>query len=341
MPQESRIIEMTHAFETSLSKNQTSEIPKRRSALFLFMDGVGLGANDPAINPFAATEMPNLQNLLGGERLLLEAIPKDKSQLVTQRATLVALDACMGVPGSPQSATGQAALLTGQNVPAQLGYHYGPKPNQAVASFLRNGSLFRILKNNLYLVALLNAYPPRYFHAIESGRRLYSAIPLAVTSAGIPLRTQSDLVNGQALSADFTAEGWRTQLGFPDIPQLEPEQAGTSLARLAQELDFAMFEYWLSDYAGHGQNMNQACQLLETFDRVLGGLLAAWDDRHGLILITSDHGNLEDLSTRHHTRNYVPALIVGDSKDRQIFIDKLHNLAGISPAIQRYLQADI
>ena len=331
---------MTPVNEASLNRNHTSNFPKRRSVLFLFMDGVGLGANDLAINPFAAVDMPNLQKLLGGKRLLLESLSTTRTPLVTERATLVALDACLGVAGSPQSATGQAVLLTGQNVPAQLGYHYGPKPNQDVAPFLRNGSLFRILKNNHYQVALLNAYPPRYFQAIESGRRLYSAIPLAVTSAGVPLRTQADLVRGQALSADFTAEGWRSQLGFPDIPQLEPDQAGATLAKLAQELDFAMFEYWLSDYAGHGQNLDQACQLLETFDRVLGGLLAAWDDRQGLILITSDHGNLEDLSTRHHTHNYVPALIVGDLKDRQIFAEKLHDLTGISPAIQRYLQAD-
>lgn len=172
----------------------------------------------------------------------------------------------------------------------------------------------------------------------RSGRRLYSAIPLAVTSAGIPLHTQADLAQGKALSADFTAEGWRTQLGFAEIPLLGPSQAGIILARLAQELDFAMFEYWLSDYAGHGQNMEQACMLLETFDQVLGGLLNTWDDAHGLILITSDHGNLEDLSTRHHTRNPVPALIIGNPEDRQLFTENLHDLTGISPAILRYLK---
>jgi 2,3-bisphosphoglycerate-independent phosphoglycerate mutase len=318
-------------------KIQKKACPENYSVLFLFMDGVGLGANDPAVNPFAAVEMPTLQTLLGGRRLLLESLPNDGSSIETERATLVSLDACLGVPGSPQSATGQATLLTGQNVPAQLGYHYGPKPNPEVAQFLRNGNLFRFLKQKSCQAALLNAYPPRYFHAIESGRRLYSAIPLAVTSAGIPLRTQVDLAQGKALSADFTAEGWRTQLGFAETPQLEPHQAGITLARLAQELDFAMFEYWLSDYAGHGQNMVQACQLLETFDRVLAGLLSAWEDDRGLILITSDHGNLEDLSTRHHTRNPVPALVIGNLEHRRMFTAGLHDLSGVSPAIQRYL----
>ena len=311
-----------------------------RHILFLFLDGVGLGANDPEINPFAWVEMPTLQSLLGGKRLLLEAMPSGSNPLESKRATLLTLDACLGVPGSPQSATGQATLLTGQNIPAQLGYHYGPKPNPAVAAYLRNGNLFSHLCQNRYRTGLLNAYPPRYFHAIESGRRLYSAIPLAVTSAGISLRTQADLHAGQALSADFTAEGWRTQLGFEDTPLLTPFEAGQRLGKLALDLDFAMFEYWLSDYAGHGQNMAQACRLLEIFDRVLEGLLSAWQDEDGLIVITSDHGNLEDLSTRHHTRNPVPALVIGAPEDRRSFTANLNDLTKISPAIQNYLKAN-
>jgi 2,3-bisphosphoglycerate-independent phosphoglycerate mutase len=92
---------------------------------FFFLDGVGLGADDPATNPLSATEMPNLQALLSGQKLVAASAPNESSQ-----ATLLALDACLGVPGLPQSATGQASLLTGINVPAKIGYHYGPKPNQ-------------------------------------------------------------------------------------------------------------------------------------------------------------------------------------------------------------------
>lgn len=296
--------------------------------LFLFLDGVGLGPDNPSVNPFARALMPNLQNLLGGKRLLLSALQMpelmdaDQSSqimhglsraplLVTGRATLLALDACLGVAGLPQSASGQAALLTGHNVPLTLGYHYGPKPNPAVAEFLRNGNLFNSLERSGRKTALLNAYPPRYFYAIRSGRRLYSAIPLAVTSAGVALKTSQDLLSGRAIAADFTAQGWRTQLGLKDTPVLTTREAGERLANLARGYDFSLFEYWLSDYAGHGQDMQAACSLLETFDQVLGGLLDAWDDRSGLILFTSDHGNLEDLSTRKHTTNPVPALLIG------------------------------
>jgi 2,3-bisphosphoglycerate-independent phosphoglycerate mutase len=302
--------------------------------LFIFLDGVGLGVNDSSTNPFARAQMPVLQRLLGGEKLLAGVAPRHGD-----RATLLALDASMGVDGVPQSATGQATLLTGVNVPAEVGYHYGPKPNAPVAEFLRNGNLFNTLKKSGRQAALLNAYPPAYFKAIESGRRLYSAIPLAVNSAGIPLKNAQDLADGRALSADFTSQGWRENLGFKDVALLTPQQAGERLASLAQEIDFAFFEYWLSDYAGHHQDMNQAIHLLEVFDGVLEGLLANWDNSKGLMLITSDHGNMEDMSTRRHTQNAVPALVIGASDLRRRFTHHLNNLADVAPAIT-YLLLD-
>ena len=285
--------------------------------LFLFLDGIGLGEDNPRVNPFAKASMPNLQALLDGNKLL------GTGSVMTKRATLLPLDACLGVAGLPQSASGQAVLLTGKNVPELIGYHYGPKPNDAVAEFLRNGNLFNILKDNGRRAALLNAYPPRYFGAIQSGRRLYSSIPLAVTSAGIPLKTADDLNQGKAISADLTAEGWHTHIGLPNTPRLSPYQAGERLAELAKKHDFSLFEYWLSDYAGHGQDMEAACALLATFDKALNGLLDAWDDRQGLILLTSDHGNLEDLSTRRHTSNPVPALLIGNEELRGQFVQAL------------------
>jgi predicted AlkP superfamily pyrophosphatase or phosphodiesterase len=195
----------------------------------------------------------------------------------------------------------------------------------------------------------LNAYPPRYFEAIDSGRRMYSAIPLAAIKAGIQLKNYSDLKYGTALSADFTAKGWRDQLNLMDAPQLTDTKAGEQLGKISKAHDFALFEYWLSDYAGHHQDMSQATELLNSFDQVLGGLLNTWGDDKSLIILTSDHGNIEDLSTRRHTTNPVPALLIGDSKVRQYFIDLMYSAAGskrtldlscIAPAIFNFLADD-
>lgn len=297
----------------------------------MFLDGVGLGADDPTINPFALAQMPNLSALLGGQRLLAESAP-----FRGPRADLLALDAGLGAPGLPQSATGQAVLLTGENIPALLGYHYGPKPNPEVARFLTEGGLFGQFARAGKRAALLNAYPPGYFSAISSGKRLYSAIPLAVSQAGLPLFTEADLHRGQAISADFTGLGWRERLELSDTPLLTAAMAGQRLASLARNYDFSFFEYWLSDYAGHQQEMPAALALLEQFDAVLGILCAEWDMENDLILLTSDHGNLEDLSTRRHTHNQVPLLLVGSSNAREAF-SPVVNLAQVAGKISQLL----
>ena len=295
--------------------------------LFIFLDGIGLGENDPESNPFARAQMPNLNQLLDGRTLLKDAAP-----FHGEEASLLAVDAAVGVSGLPQSATGQAILLTGKNIPAELGYHYGPKPNPEVAAFLNDDTLFSNFTQAGKKTTLLNAYPPRYFHGIDSGKHLYSSIPLAVTNAGIPLFKHEDLFEGRALSADFTGEGWRTMLGFSDAPVMEPREAGEKLAMLAKEYDFSLFEYWASDYAGHKQQMDTAIALMETFDSVLGGLTENINDDL-LVIVTSDHGNMEDLSTRRHTDAHVPALVIGEKNTREEFIRDMKDLTDIAPAI--------
>lgn len=309
--------------------------------LFIFLDGIGLGANDPEINPFARAKMPNLNSLLEGRSLFKESAP-----FYGERATLLGIDPNVSVDGLPQSATGQAILMTGVNIPAELGYHYGPKPNPEVAAFLNGETLFSRCTKNGRKAALLNAYPPRYFDGIDSGKRLYSSIPLAVTNAGIPLFTQEDLFAGRALSADFTGHGWRTMLGFPDAPVMIPHEAGRKLVSLAMDYDFSLFEYWASDYAGHKQDMQTAIELMETFDGVLGGVVEEIDRRRQtvdddlLVVVTSDHGNMEDLSTRKHTDALVPALVIGEKTAREEFTRGMTNLTHIAPAILKALMME-
>jgi bisphosphoglycerate-independent phosphoglycerate mutase (AlkP superfamily) len=139
------------------------------------------------------------------------------------------------------------------------------------------------------------------------------------------------------MSVDFTGQSWREHLGYLDSPVHDPVDSGRLLAAIARRTDFAFFEYWISDYVGHNQDMPQALEMLANFDRVLAGLAAAWDAETGLILITSDHGNLEDLSTRRHTANPVPGLVVGAPALRREFTVGLHDLTGVVPAVLRFL----
>ena len=126
-----------------------------------------------------------------------------------------------------------------------------------------------------------------------------------------------------------------SNVGLPDAPVLTPFAAGQQLAGLAQAYDFSFFEYWASDYAGHKQDMPWAMRQLDVLDGVLNGLLDAWDDSAGLVLITSDHGNMEDLSTRRHTPAAVPGLLISAPEARTAFASNLKDLTGVAPAIWR------
>jgi 2,3-bisphosphoglycerate-independent phosphoglycerate mutase len=296
--------------------------------LLLFLDGVGLQEEDPENNPFTLAAMPSLIDLLEGRRLLTSSTP-----FVGERATLLAIDACLGVDGLPQSATGQASLLTGRNVPAEIGYHYGPKPNRVIREILAEDNVFAMVRRAGERAALLNAYPPRYFETIRSGRRLYSAIPFALTTAGFDLMTDEDLRQGRALSADFTGSGWVAHPDFPPAPVYKPAEAGGLMATISQSYALSWFDYWPTDYAGHRASLEEAIDLLEIFDGVLGGLISAWEKRVDLIVLTSDHGNLEDLSVRGHTRNPVPALLIGPVELRSQFAANLHDLTNFTEAI--------
>ena len=296
--------------------------------LFLFLDGVGLGEDNPEHNPFVRVQLPVLDSLLGPGWYL-----RSRGPIRGRLASLAPTDASLQVPGRPQSATGQASLLTGRNVAAEIGAHYGPKPTPEIAAAIRNGNLFSQVRSLNGPVSFLNPYPPRFFEAIESGRRLLSAIPLAAHAAGLTLQTYADLVAGRAVSPDFTGEGWRHRLNMPDTPVLTLEQAGGRLAELGLAHTFALFEHWPTDFAGHRQDMQAAVEALQRLDRVVAGLLDAWDHVRGTIVITSDHGNMEDLSIRTHTVNPVPTIVIG--RDHRTLVDQIRDLTDVAPAVVR------
>ena len=301
-----------------------------RYVLIFFMDGVGLGADDPAVNPFATADLPHLTALLGEKWYVA-----GNGRITTSRASLVPTDANMSMPGRPQSATGQATILTGRNVPQLVGEHYGPKPNTAVAAELERGTLFHEVRRVGGRAALLTPYPQGYFDAINSGKRLLSSVPLAVTSAGFALMTADDLRAGRAVSPGFTNEGWRTHLGYKNMPQLTLAEAGSRIARLAAGYTFSFFEHWPSDRQGHRGTLAEARTHLEMIDGALGGLFAAWNDEQGLLIITSDHGNIEEKDQRQHTRNPVPTILLGDGHAE--LAGKIENLADIAGVVRQVL----
>lgn len=304
-------------------------------ALIFFLDGVGLGAADLATNPFLHADLSNLTELLGPDWFILKKNSR-AGRIISERASLIPTDANLEMEGRPQSATGQAAILTGKNIPQLIGEHYGPKPNPAVAAFIKDNNLFMEVVAEGGSAALITPYPQGYFESINSGKRLLSSVPLAATSAGLRLMNADDLRAGRAVSPGFTGQGWHDYLGYKDIPVFTLQQAGKQIASVARSYNFSFFEHWPSDRSGHRGSMEEAIKHLEIIDQALGGTLNDWDDSNDLLVITSDHGNIEEKHHRQHSRNPVPTIIVGP--EHEALSEKVESLEDIAGVIRTFLQ---
>ena len=294
--------------------------------LLLFLDGVGIGEPDPETNPFLTARLPRLRSLLSGELPTL-----DRPEAVGAQTRAFPLDATLGVPGVPQSGTGQTALLTGENAASVFGRHFGPWTPVSLRPLLEQRNLLRRSVDAGHATVFANAYP-RTWPGERSARRA-AAPPLAARSAGLLDRHEDALARGDAVASEIVNEGWRAHLGFTDLPVIAAEQAGRNLARLVAGARLTLFAHYATDYAGHRGGMEGAVFALERVDSFLAGLLDAFPD-DALLLITSDHGNIEDVR-RGHTLN--PALGVLHGPDAAERSDELRSLVDVAPAVLRWL----
>lgn len=285
--------------------------------LLLFVDGVGLGEPDPDKNPLLRARLNRLR--------LAEGLPAPDPA-----AILVPTDACLGVPGLPQSATGQTSILAGVNAPATVGRHINGYCTKSLAALLNGQTVFSRVKAAGGDVTYANAFTPRF---LDKPPRFLSVSTVAIAQAGLRLRTLEDLARGEALFHDFTNR-LLPERGYY-LPPITPREAGRSLAAITTAHAFTMYEHFLTDLAGHAQDMARAVEVIENLEGLLDSLLTHLDLSANLVILTSDHGNFEDLSTKRHTVNPVPTLLWG--KGAAAFAAAIRNLSDIAPAILRHL----
>ncbi len=299
--------------------------------LFLFVDGVGLGP-DQSENPFYYRPTPGLSGILGGKKLTANAL-----NYHGKKATLLGIDATLGVDGLPQSATGQASIFTGINAPAYVGAHLNGFPNQALRRLLAGQGMFRRLKKEGFKVTFANAYRPQFFAMLDKGLpgNYYSCSTLVTYYGDLPFYSLDDMLSGRALYMDITNE-MLGNMGF-DLPQITPEEGARRLLKISGAFDFCLFEYFLSDLVGHTGDCAQAERVVDTLDRFIGELAARLDPEESLLVVSSDHGNLEDLSINDHTFNPVPALLVGSEHLREKLAPALQDLTDLLPFINKAL----
>ena len=194
-------------------------------------------------------------------------------------------------------------------------------------------SLFRKIRDAGLPSTFANAFTAEYFAAVATGRWRHSATTIAALAGGTALRFLPDLLVGNAVYQDLTRESLRER-GY-DVPLSTPEEAGRHLAYIGQKYVFTLFEYFQTDVAGHSADMTLSIRRLRQVDRFLDSLLAAVDLGSNLVMVVSDHGNIEDLGTRSHTGNDVPVLVFGH--DWQAICAGLSRLDQVSARILSYL----
>lgn len=134
---------------------------------------------------------------------------------------------------------------------------------------------------------------------------------------------------------DFS-NGLLQRMGI-DAPARSPEDAAKVLTSLAKDYDLCLYEFFLTDLVGHRGDFRQALDLLARVDEFLHCVLSGLDLTRSSLIITSDHGNIEDMSHGSHTCNPVPTLVWGPLKEAFSVTNNGFDLTHLLPALTGFL----
>ena len=275
--------------------------------IFLFVAGVGL--RDPAAdNPVNPEVCPTL------------------CRLISEHSKPI--DACLSVEGVPQSATGQATMFTGLNCAAAMGKHCEGFPGPALRQMVAANNLFLQLDRRGKKVKFADGYLVDSADEL-SLHRFKSVTTVMALTLPKSISTADDLAADRAVYQDLTRE--TIQDRYPDLPIISPQRAAEHLFAVAQENDFTLFEFYQTDVSGHSMDYERACDVLRVYDRFLAALVRYTENADITLLLTADHGNIEDMTERGHSLNPVPFVAVGPKEAD--FRARVESLTDVTPAI--------
>jgi 2,3-bisphosphoglycerate-independent phosphoglycerate mutase len=293
-------------------RNKTNKI------IFIFLDGFGIGKLSQS-NPFVSAPMPFIHSLLDGP--LVSGL-----EIVSDTLVLKPIDATLGVEGVPQSATGQTALLTGVNAAVLLGQHLPAYPSERLIRVIQEHSILKQAVDACRRATFANPYTKLYFQRAARGKAVQSVTTHCVLAAKIPFRTTDDLLRGDAVYWDIT-RSYLSLRGEPDIPQVSPREAGTHLAGLSHSHDLVLYECFLPDLIGHDDSNESALEFLGMLDQFLEAVYSQRASPSTLVL-SSDHGNIENMDCTDHTSNPVPLLAAGPAANSFLDVESITDVCG-------------
>ena len=143
----------------------------------------------------------------------------------------------------------------------------------------------------------------------------------AARQAGVKMRTWVDVRRGEALTSSMTHElESQFDMAFFDqqpLPPRTPEDAAAILVNLAAEHDFTFYKYQIPDLVSHTGRIQLAREVFTIIERFVESVLGRVDIAETSVIVTSDHGHLEQLgSSRGHPKSKVPTWYFGQEPER-------------------------
>src|SRR5436190_3639271 len=143
----------------------------------------------------------------------------------------------------------------------------------------------------------------------------------AALQAGVRIRTWADVRRGDALASSMTHElESQFDTAFFDqkpLPGRSPEEAAAILVNLAAERDFTFYKYQIPDLVSHTGRIELAREVFTVIERFVESVLSSVDLAKTSVIVTSDHGHLEQLgSSRGHPKSKVPTWYFGAEPER-------------------------
>ena len=304
-----------------------------KKLVLFFIDGLGLGPDNPDCNPLRSL----FTRLMSGRKLV-----NTEGPLFFPNGVLIPTDPILGVPGIPQSATGQTSLFTGVNAQKHIGLHLPAFPNNELKTLIQKHSLMKMLRQGGIKSTSANLYSQEFFIKRKHPRRnLFPVSTLTIKASGSRFRFRDDYLAGQAVFADITNELIRKR-GYK-IDLIKPEQAGRNMLNILTDHQFVFFEYFMTDLYGHSQNRTELKKCKDILDRFTQTMWDGIDKKSTGILVVSDHGNAEDMwdiqlgqPMTAHTTNKVPFILINNDTTLPI-----KELSDIAPFILRKLELPI
>jgi 2,3-bisphosphoglycerate-independent phosphoglycerate mutase len=282
--------------------------------IFVFLDGVGLAPRSP-LNPFFHTPTRQISDAIGAGFFYEDAC------LCSSRVLFQPIDAGMSVEGHGQSGTGQFSIYTGLNGAKIFGRHHGPHLPSTLRTLLAQNNIYSRLDLLGLTYSYANAYPERFIQTCldlrEKGKIRSSVLFEGAVLQGLPILGADHVKRGEAISGDIINWWWGQNPHDGDlaVPVISSEEAAGNLLALSRRFDAVFFEFFLADLSGHEKIKTAPAQIIQRLDEFIGCLILSLPS-DTLFVLTSDHGNFEDMSHTKHTLNPVPLLVVGKNAAR-------------------------